>query len=257
MSPSAETRRAGFWELVGAGVAIGGTGVWGLAAAARVGLLRLLLEQLPPAWWDGVTWVLIPVLLLLPPVVQGVAVACLAAGRWPRVGLPVAGSVGGTVLAALVFGGAFLVGTRNLPVPVLNVLARTAPVSLIIGFIVVIVAGWILIAGMVLRMPGLRSAALFVGLVATFLAWILVRGHVLALTYVLERTEVEGFFVSVALGGAVGAAWVSRRMSGGDLTDRERVGYNPPAPGERAEAKGGDAERPRAADAPWEDADGG
>ena len=221
--------RAGFWELVGAGVAVGGTGVWGLAVAARVGTLRLVLDLFPASWWDGITWGLIPVLLLLPPVLQGATVAWLAPGRYARVGLAIAGSIGGTVVAGAVFGTALFLGVRHLPSSAVAFLARTAPVLLIIGFIALILAGWVLTLGVLVRLRGLRRAALPLGVAVTALAWILVRGHVLALSYVLEHTEAEAFFASVTLGGAVGAAWISGGVAGDDLTPRESVGYNPPA----------------------------
>ncbi len=58
------TRRLEFWELTACGAAAGGTGVWGLAAAARVGWLRAFLDLFPHSSWDALTWVLIPILLL-------------------------------------------------------------------------------------------------------------------------------------------------------------------------------------------------
>ncbi len=60
-------RAHGFWALCLAGIAIGGTGVWVVALAARVGILRMLLEIFPRPAWETVTWGLIPAVLLAPP----------------------------------------------------------------------------------------------------------------------------------------------------------------------------------------------
>ncbi len=226
------THRTGFWELVGAGIAVGGTGVWGLAVAAHTGLLRLLLEQFPRAWWETVTWGLIPALLLLPLVLQGVTVALLAAGRRARVGWSVGGSVAGTGIAAAVFGTALILGVRHLPPPTLVLLARTAPLSLIVGFIGLILAGWVIVLALLLRIRGLPQAALPLGGIGTALAWMLARGHVLALSYVLDHPEAQGFFASAALGGAIGSAWGAWWASREDLTREASVEYNPPAPDE-------------------------
>jgi hypothetical protein len=221
--------RSGFWELVGVGVAVGGTGVWGLAASAHTGLLRLLLEQFPRTWWETLTWGLIPALLLLPLVLQGVAVALLAARR-RAVLWSLWGSVAGTAIAAAVFGSALILGVRHLPSPALVVLARTAPVSLVVGFLALILAGWVIVLALLLRIRGLPQAALPLGAIGTALAWMLARGHVLALSYALDHPEAQGFFASVALGGAIGSAWGAWRAAGEDLTREASVEYNPPAP---------------------------
>ncbi len=225
------TRPPAFWELLGAGAAVGGTAVWGLAAAARVGLLRLLLEAFPRPSWDAVTWVLIPALLLLPPVLQGAAVGGLAAPRLAQVGRGLGGSVGGTFVGVAILAVTLVFGVRRLPSPAIAALSRTLPIPLTLGFFGLLVAGWVLVAGRLLGARWLRWAALPLGAVLTALAWILAHGHVVALSYVLDRPEVEGFFVSVALGGALGSAWSVSCAGDGNLTRREGVGYNPPAPG--------------------------
>ena len=141
----------GFWELIVEGIAVGGTAVWGVAAAARVGLLRLLLDVFPSSTWDTVTWGLIPLVLLVPPALQGVALAWLG-GRRPRpVWQAVVGSALGTVVAMAVFGAALLIGLHHLPPRTLAVLLKTAPDVLIILFILLIVAGWLLL---IARAPG-------------------------------------------------------------------------------------------------------
>src|SRR5207244_12270332 len=63
--PRAMTRRLEFWELTACGAAAGGTGVWGLAAAARVGWMRAFLGLFPHSTCDALTWGLSPAPLLL------------------------------------------------------------------------------------------------------------------------------------------------------------------------------------------------
>jgi hypothetical protein len=210
------------WELAGAGLAVGGSGVWALAAAARVGVLRALLELFPRASWDAVTWVLIPALLLAPIVVQGIAVA--AFGRPPAGKRPAtmksnpaawtwtaAGAAAGSLLALAVFGAALLVGVRQLPRDPQVWLGRTAPEALIIAFSGAVLAGWLIIAARVARAPWLRRAAVPAAAAVMAVAWIRAHHTVVALSYVLDRPEANGFFAAVAVGGAVGSAWAARR----------------------------------------------
>ena len=77
-------RRSGeFWELAACGAAAGGISVWAVAAAARAGWLRALLDLFPRSTWDGVTWALIPLLLLVPMMLQGTVVAEFSARPRP------------------------------------------------------------------------------------------------------------------------------------------------------------------------------
>ncbi|TMI82534.1 MAG: hypothetical protein E6H03_05355 [Bacillati bacterium ANGP1] len=109
------TRRLEFWELTACGAAAGGTGVWGLAAAPRVGWLRAFLDLFPHSSWDALTWVLIPILLLLSPAAQGAIVARLAAPRPAPVWRGVAGSVAGTLLVLLAASALALALIRRVP----------------------------------------------------------------------------------------------------------------------------------------------
>lgn len=199
------------WELAGTGMAVGGTGVWALAAAARVGVLRMLLDLFPRTTWDAVTWVLIPALLLAPIVVQGLAVAALA-GRRARAwaGTTVAAVVGAGIAFAAI-GAVLVLLVRPLPRGPQVWLERTAPGALIFGFTAAVIAGWLLVAGRLARMPRLRLAAVPVAAVVATLAWTGAHHLVIALSYVLDRPEANGFFAAVALGGGVGAAWAARR----------------------------------------------
>jgi len=204
------TGRAGFWLLAGAGAAVGGTAVWGLSAAARVGVLRMLLEMFPRPAWDGVTWALIPALMLVPPVLQGAAQAYLDGGRPAPLGRGIVGSVLGTVIAAGIFGTAILQGVRRLPPPTVAGLARMTPDVLIPIFGALLVAGWLVMFG---RLAGVRwlwwgAAPIAAGVM--LLGWLRAHGQVLALAYVLDRPEVNGFFAAVAVGGAAGGAWAVR-----------------------------------------------
>ncbi len=204
------TERPGFGALAGAGIAIGGTGVWGLAAAARVGVLRLLLELFPRPTWDSVTWGLIPALMLAPPVVQGVLVALLAGRRPAPIVLGAAGSVAGTGIMAGLVGIAVLVWVRRLPPQTVAALARGTPEALVPAFGMLVLAGWLLIAGRLRHLRWLRRGAVPLAVAFVALAWLRAHGQLMALSYVLDRPEVNGFFVSVALGGAVGSAWAVR-----------------------------------------------
>jgi hypothetical protein len=196
------------WELFGAGLAIGGTAVWALAAAARVGVLRSILDLFPRGSWDAITWVLIPVLLLAPIVVQGVAVAMLGDRR--RAAWTVAAGAAGSLVALAVLGTALLVGVRQLPREAQTWLGRTATETLIIGFSGAIVAGWLLVAGRLARVSPLRRAAVPIAAAAVAAAWIGARHTIVALSYVLDRPEANGFFAAVALGGGAGSAWMAR-----------------------------------------------
>lgn len=199
------------WELVAAGVAVGGTGVWTLAAAARVGVLRALLDLFPRASWDAVTWALIPALLLLPIVIQGVAVA--AVGRRPAALAPSAGAaVLGSLAALAAFGAVLLIGVRQLPREGQVWLGRTAPEALILGFTGAVLAGWLLVAARLARAVWLRWASVPAAALVVAVAWIRAHHTVVALSYVLDRPEANGFFAAVAVGGAVGSAWAVRRQ---------------------------------------------
>lgn len=213
------------WELIGAGLAIGGTAVWALAAAARVGVLRVLLEMFPRASWDAVTWVLIPALLLAPIVIQGIAVA--AFGRRPPAGKrpamkshpaawvwTAAGAAAGSLLALAVFGTALLVGVRQLPRDPQVWLGRTAPEALIIAFSGAVVAGWLIVAARLAGAAWLRRAAVPIAAAVVAVAWMRAHHTIVALSYVLDRPEANGFFAAVAVGGAVGSAWAARRGAG-------------------------------------------
>jgi len=203
------TERRGFWGLAAAGIAIGGTGVWGLAAAARVGLLRQLLEVFPRSTWDAVTWGLIPALMLAPPVVQGVALAYLTGNHPAPVARGAAGGVAGTVVAGIV-GTAVVAGVRRLPPQTAAALARTTPEVLVPGFGILVLAGWLMIAGRFRMLRWLRWGALPLAAVVVALAWLRAHGQVVALSYILDRPEVSGFFVSVVAGGTAGSVWAVR-----------------------------------------------
>lgn len=199
------------WELVAAGVAIGGTGVWVLAAAARVGALRAVLDLFPRASWDAVTWVLIPLLLLMPIVIQGIAVA--AVGRRPAaLGMSAGAAVVGSLAALAALGAVLLIGVRQLPHDGQVWLGRTAPEALILGFTGAVLAGWLLVAARIANAVWLRWASVPVAALVVAVAWIRAHHTVVALSYVLDRPEANGFFAAVAVGGAVGSAWAVRRQ---------------------------------------------
>jgi hypothetical protein len=202
------------WELIGAGLAIGGTAVWALAAAARVGVLRVLLEMFPRASWDAVTWVLIPALLFAPIVIQGIAVAAFgrrapAAWVWTA-----AGAAAGSVFALAAFGTALLVGVRQLPRDPQVWLGRTAPEALIIAFSAAVAAGWLIVAARLAGAAWLRRAAVPIAAAVVAVAWMRAHHTIVALSYVLDRPEANGYFAAVAVGGAVGSAWAARRGAG-------------------------------------------
>jgi len=224
------------WELIGAGVAIGGTCVWALAAAARVGALRAVLDLFPRASWDAVTWGLIPALLVLPMVILGLAVAAMS-GRHPAAwtGATV-GAAAGSLVALGVIGTALLAGIRQLPREGQVWVGRTAPEALIIVFATAIVAGWLVVVARLARVAWLRWAAVPVAAAAVALAWTRAHHSVVALSYVLDRPEANGLFVAVAVGGSVGSVWAARRGGG---SARRPV---PPAPS-GAGRTAGDAQR--------------
>jgi len=208
------TGRSGFWELAVSGVAVGGTAVWAVAAAARVGVLRLLLEVFPRATWDTVTWGLIPLVLFVPCAAQGAVLAWLSGRRPAPARRAVLGSALGTLVAMGVLGAALLDGVRRLPPRTLAVLAKTAPDVLIVLFTLLIAAGWLL---MIARAAGrLVAGRVAVLLAAVALAVLWQRGHaqIVALSYILDRPEANGFFASVAVGGGLGTAWAVRRATG-------------------------------------------
>jgi len=94
------------------------------------------------------------------------------------------------------------------------VLAKTAPDVLIVLFTLLIAAGWLL---MIARAAGrLVAGRVAVLLAAVALAVLWQRGHaqIVALSYILDRPEANGFFASVAVGGGLGTAWAVRRATG-------------------------------------------
>lgn len=201
-----EPGEAGFWERAAWGAGGGGAAVWGLAAAARAGWLRALLDLSPRSSWERITWVLIPVLLLLPLVAQGILVGLLAPSRTVLAGRGIIGSIAGTVgglavgLVVLVLAGrvAGLAGTS---------VARAVPVPLTLACGALLIAAALSLAGRARRIGWLRSAAIPAAAAAAAGAWTLARGWVLSASYVLDRAETVVFFVAVAAGGAWGAAW--------------------------------------------------
>ena len=199
------------WELFGAGVAIGGTGVWALAAAARVGVLRVILDFFPRASWDVVTWGLIPTLLVTPIVIQGAGVAAFAGRRRACWAIAAGAAAAGSLIGLAVLGAALLIGLRQLPHDGQLWLGRTAPEALIIAFGAVILAGWLIIAARLARVPWPLWTAVPVAVAAVVVAWIRAHHTVVAASYVLDRPEANGFFAAVAVGGAVGSAWAAHR----------------------------------------------
>ena len=197
--------RADIWEKVGAASAMGGTAVWACALAARVGVWRAVLQVFPRFTWDGVTWLLIPAVFLLPPVLQGVGVA-LASDVRPAPWRPaIWGAVGGTLLAALTLEIGFVIGR-----PVIQATLGLVPILsefTSVCFGIVMVAGWLVLAARIPALAGLRAAALPVALPAVTLAWALAHGRAASVVNVLDQHEIIGLFAAVALGGAVGSVW--------------------------------------------------
>jgi hypothetical protein len=216
------------WELFGAGLAVGGSAVWALAAAARVGVLRAILDIFPRASWDAVTWALIPALLLVPIVVQGAAVAAFG-GRAGAARKAAAAAAAGSLLALAVIGTVLLAGVRELPHGAQAWLGRVATEALIVGFAGAIIAGWLVIAARVAGASQARWLIVPVAAVAAATAWAAARHIVVDLSYVLDRPEANGFFAAVALGGGAGAAWMVRREDvalprSGDEAHHGRIG---------------------------------
>jgi len=219
------TRRGDFCALAACGAAVGGAAVWGLAAAARVGWLRALLDAYPKSSWDRITWVLIPVLLMLPLVAQGTAVALASSVRPAPAGRGIAGSAAGS-LAALVVGAMLFVGARRLPGFAGGEVAGALPAMLILGYVVLLVIWWLTAVTRSIRRRWIRWAAVVPALAAAAAAWLLARGWVLSASSVLDRAETIVFFIAVAAGGGLGAAWALRP---GELTGSERGRYNVPS----------------------------
>ncbi len=198
--------RTEFWECAAWGAAVGGAAVWGLAVAARAGWLRVLLDLYPRSSWDRITWVLIPVLLLLPLIAQGTAVAFLAPSRPIPAGRGIVGSILGT-LSALAVGLAVFVLASRVPGLAGGAAARAVPIPLTLGCGALLTATSLRVAGRSRGVAWLRSAAVPAAAASAAAAWVFARGWVLAASYLLDRAEAVVFFVAVAAGGAVGAAW--------------------------------------------------
>lgn len=197
--------RADIWEKVGAASAMGGTAVWACALATRVGVWRAVLQAFPRFTWDAVTWLLIPAVFLLPPVLQGVGVA-LASDVRPAPWRPaIWGAVGGTLLAALILEIGFVIGR-----PVIQATLGLVPILsefTSVCFGIVMVAGWLVLAARIPALAWLRAAALPVALPVVTLVWALAHGRAVSVVNVLGQHEIIGLFAAVALGGAVGSVW--------------------------------------------------
>jgi hypothetical protein len=209
------TRHAEWWGLVACGVLVGGATVWGLAAAARVGWLRALLDVYPKSSWDRITWVLIPVLLMLPLIAQGTAVALASSSRPMPAGRGIAGSAAGS-LAALVVGAILAVGARRLPAFAGGAVAGALPAMLVLGYGVVVVAWWLSVVTRPVRRRWTRWAVVISALAAAGAMWLLARGWILSASYVFDRAEIIAFFIAVAAGGGLAAAWAVRPRDSAD-----------------------------------------
>ena len=194
------------WERTAWGAAVGGVAVWGLAAAARVGWLRVLLDLYPRSSWERITWVLIPVLLLLPVIVQGTAVAFLAPSRPIPAGRGIVGSIAGT-LGGLAAGLAVFVLAVRVPGIAGGAAVRAVPIPLTLGCGALLIAASLSVAGRSSQIAWLRMAAVPAAAAAALAAWVVARGWVVAASSILDRAETAVFFVAVAVGGAVGSAW--------------------------------------------------
>jgi hypothetical protein len=199
------TGRVSFWELAGVGAATGGTGVWGLALAARVGLLRYLLEVFPRVTWEAVTWLLIPAMMLVPSVLQGVCVAFASDVRPAPVRRAVGGAVAGTLLAAVVLGSGFAIA--RVPVQWIVGLIPILPEFFVVCFGIALVAGWLMIAGRISVLRWLRAYALPLALAVVTVTWATKHAAALSIVDVLDQHEITGLFAAVAIGGAVGSVW--------------------------------------------------
>lgn len=218
-------RRLEFWELAACAAAAGGTSVWGLAAAARVGWLRALLDLIPRSGWDALTWALIPALLLLPLVAQGAVTAALAMVRPIPVRRGIVGSVGGTLLLMLAAGMMVLAVARHQPGPMVGALVRTLPQPAILAGGGLLAGGWLVAAGRSLGSLWLRRGALPLAVLGTGVAWLRARGWLLAAANVLDRAETVVFFTAVVVGGTLGSVWMIRRGAA-DLTGPKVGRYN-------------------------------
>ena len=227
-------RTGEFWELAACGAAAGGISVWAVAAAARAGWLRALLDLFPRSTWDGVTWALIPLLLLLPMALQGIVVAEVSPRPRP-VGWTTAGSIGGSLLALTV--GGILVSTvlRRVPPSRLGTLTRPLPEPLLLASAFLLAGGSLLTAGRLAGSLPLRRAALPIAALVMGAAWLAARGRVLSAIDVLDRIEVAAFFLAVMVGGALGCAWLAVRSPGRGLTGPPACRYNVRNPGRRPE----------------------
>ena len=201
-----------WWELVACGAAAGGTTVWGLAAAARVGWLRMLLEIFPRSTWETVTWVLIPLLLITPLVVQSLVVARLASPHPAQAAWTVVGSVAGSGLLLITAAAVILGGVRHLTAAVAATIAQSLPGALNVGFGVLLATGWLLVLGRWLGSRWLRRAAVPLAVLGGIMTWLLARRWVIAGAAVLDRAELVAYFASVVIGGSVGSAWGAFRV---------------------------------------------
>lgn len=221
-------RHLGVWGLGACAGAVGGAAVWALAEAARVGWLRALLDLYPRSSWDRVTWVLIPVLVVLPLVIQGTTAAWLSAARPVPAGRGVVGSTAGSVVALGALGLA-LFAARRLPALAGSAAAGTLPVFLVLGWGVLFVSGGLAVVSQSSDRPWLRRAAVPAALAITGIAWIFAREWILSAAAVLDQLEVVAYFIAVAGGGGVGSAWSTRASLHGNLTGVERGRYNVPS----------------------------
>jgi hypothetical protein len=199
-----------FCELAACGAAVGGAAVWALAAAARVGWLRVILDLYPRSSWDRVTWVLIPVLLMLPFIAQGTVVAWASSLRPIPAGRGIAGSVAGGLGILVVASVAILIVVPRLSAVVVGTLVRVLPVPLILGCGALGIAWGLAAAGRAFDRRWVSRAAFPAALAMAIAAWLLARGWVLGASYVLDRGEVMAYFVAVAFGGGGASAWIVR-----------------------------------------------
>lgn len=211
IDPASSRGGPGMGELALQAAAIGGTAVWGLAEAARVGWLRVLLDLFPRSSWDAVTWVLIPAILLSGPAIQGVSVAVLTGRRRIPWGWGLAGSLGGTVGALAMLGAAVVAVERSLGLWAVGAVVGSVPAVLVLGFGPLVAAGWLVLLARALGSDAVGRAAIPLALGGVLVGWGLARDRLLNLTYVFDRPEALGFFVAVVVGGSLGAAWAACR----------------------------------------------
>ncbi len=88
----------------------------------------------------------------------------------------------------------------------LAAVVRGTPEVLIPLFAILVLAGWLSIAGRLRVVRWLRWGAFPLAIVIVALAWLRAHGQLVALSYVLDRPEMNGFFAAVTLGGALGSA---------------------------------------------------